>query len=119
MDRLLGVGSVSKVLSMEGAAVLIMLQHLKITALFRPGKKGPALPLLGSRIEDPEPKLWGFLWLGLTAATGLMEPEPCWEAAGHASSGRSGTGAVELSSAVLSFSAPLTSPERPSVTCVL
>lgn len=56
VDRLPGMGSVSKVLGMEGAAVLIMLWHLKISARFKPRKKGStSLPPLGSRIKDPEP----------------------------------------------------------------
>lgn len=38
----LGVGSVSRVLGMERAAVLVMLWHSKITALFKPRKKDPA-----------------------------------------------------------------------------
>lgn len=111
-DRLLGVGSVSKELGMEGAAVPIMLQHLKITALFKPRKKGSAPLPLGSRIKDPEPKLWGFLWLGPMATTGLVEPGPYWEAAGHGSSGRPGAGAVELSSACSPSQCP---PLQPTV----
>lgn len=87
-----GVGSVSKGLGMERAAVLVMLWHPKITALFKPRKKDPTPPLLGSRIEHPALKPWDFLWSGLLVFNSLMEPGPCWEAAGHDPPGRCGAG---------------------------
>lgn len=51
--RLSGVGNVSQVLGMEQSVVMMVLQHPKMTALFKPRKKGPLQPLLGSRILHP------------------------------------------------------------------
>ena len=59
----------SKVPGMEGAAVLTVLRHPKMTALFRSRKKGSMPPFLGSRIEDPAPKLWGLFWWALMTFT--------------------------------------------------
>lgn len=40
--RLLEASDVRKVLGVEGAALLMVLHHPKMTALFKPRKKGPA-----------------------------------------------------------------------------
>lgn len=67
---LLGAGHVSRVLGTEEAAVLTVLRHPKVTALFKPNtKKGPMPPSLGSGIKDPAPKLWGLYWWHLMTFT--------------------------------------------------
>ena len=59
----------SKVLGMEGAAVLTVLRHPKMTALFKARKKGPTPAPLDSGIKDPAPKLWGLFRWGLMTFT--------------------------------------------------